>query len=36
MPEDIEEEEFSEARDEAMEGLEDEEDRSGQQVMGGR
>jgi hypothetical protein len=36
MPEDIEEEEFSETRDEAMEGLEDEEDRSGQQGGSGQ
>jgi hypothetical protein len=36
MPEDIEEEEFSEARDEAVEGLEDEEDRSGQQGSSGQ
>jgi hypothetical protein len=36
MPEDIEEEEFSETRDEAMEGLEDEENRSGQQGGSGQ
>ena len=36
MPEDIDEEEFSETRDEAMEGLEDEEDRSGQQGGSGQ
>jgi hypothetical protein len=36
MPGDIEDEEFSEARDEAMEGLEDEENRSGQQGGSGQ